>query len=95
MRLRVAANARLRVFSGLSGQVVIADLTSEGCRIVHRGLALRQGYRVIITPWGLEALTGTVRWVKSEYAGLEFDRPIYGPVVDHFERQNPPRGSSL
>lgn len=37
----------------------------------------------MIRPQGMEILTGVVRWMRGGVAGVEFDRPIYGPVLDH------------
>lgn len=51
-----------------------------------RGLYFRVGARVVIRPQGLEGLTGVVRWIDGDYAGVEFDREIYQPVVDHLVR---------
>ena len=25
----------------------------------------------------------TVRWNREQYVGVEFDQPIYGPVLEH------------
>jgi len=38
---------------------------------------------VVIRPEGLEGLTGVIRWIEGNRAGIQFDRPIYGPVFDH------------
>jgi len=43
----------------------------------------RVGAHVVIRPEGLEALGGVVRWIKRDFAGIEFDRAIYPTVVDH------------
>ncbi|MND00939.1 hypothetical protein D3C83_197310 [compost metagenome] len=42
----------------------------------------------MIRPEGLEGLTGTVRWILGERAGVEFDQPIYGPVADHLAERH-------
>jgi hypothetical protein len=34
-------------------------------------------------------LPGVVRWVSADLAGVEFDRPIYGPVLDHIAQAFP------
>ncbi len=47
------------------------------------GLFFRVGTRVVIRPEGMEGLTGVVRWIEGERAGVEFDNPIYGPVLEH------------
>lgn len=42
--------------------------------------------RVVIRPQALEGLTGIIRWISGDCAGVEFDRPLHGPVVDHLVR---------
>ena len=51
-------------------------------------MLLRVGSHVVIRPTGMEALGGTVRWIAGDYAGLEFDRPIYDPIIDHLARMH-------
>lgn len=63
--------------------VRISDISAEGCRLSADSLYFRIGMRLVIRPAGLEGLTGVVRWVLGDTAGVEFDTPIYGPVLDH------------
>jgi hypothetical protein len=35
----------------------------------------------------MEGLCGEVRWVRGHEAGIEFERPLYEPVVEHLHRQ--------
>lgn len=48
-----------------------------------RGIYFRVGTRIVLRPQGMESMAGVVRWVSRDLAGVEFDRPIYGPIVDH------------
>ena len=68
--------------------VGILDLSAEGCRIALRGHGLSVSDPVAIKPEGLEALDANVVWVEEDQAGLHFERPLYGPVLDHFLRQH-------
>lgn len=79
--------ARCRTLNGFVDNVVIRDLSPEGCRIMSFALSVRVGANVVIRPKGLESLCGTVRWVSGHDAGIEFERPLYAPVVDHLHRQ--------
>ncbi|MCJ2188965.1 PilZ domain-containing protein [Novosphingobium sp. 2638] len=72
-----------RTQSGLRDNGEISDISAEGCCMRTRGIYLRVGARVVLRPEGMEGLTGIVRWVRSDLSGVEFDRPMYGPVVDH------------
>lgn len=85
-RLTLAMPARCRTLNGFGNDVVIRDISAHGCRIVAHGLGVRAGAKVVVRPVGLEGQCCTVRWVKGNEAGLEFDQPLYQPVVDHLHR---------
>ena len=61
----------------------IFDISPEGCCVSTDSLFFKVGNRVVIRPEGLEGLTGVVRWISNDKAGVEFDTPVYGPVIDH------------
>lgn len=67
--------------------VVISDLTAEGCGICTMGLELEVGHRVTVRPEALEHLAGQVRWSSGTKAGIEFERPIYVPVAEYLQRE--------
>ena len=85
-RQLVELPANCRTQSGLRGSGRISDISAQGCCIATNGLFVRVGLKVVIRPEGLEGLTGTVRWINGERAGIEFDNPLYEPVVDHLAR---------
>ncbi|MDE8653096.1 PilZ domain-containing protein [Novosphingobium album (ex Liu et al. 2023)] len=82
-RKPVVLAAQCRTQSGLRDSGEISDISREGCCIATRALLLRVGARVVIRPTGLEGLTGVVRWISGDRAGIEFDQPLYEPIVDH------------
>ncbi|MBT0669821.1 PilZ domain-containing protein [Novosphingobium profundi] len=81
-----------RTQSGLRDSGEIFDISAEGCRLRMGGLFVRVGARLILRPSGLEAFGGSVRWICGDFAGIEFDRPMYGPVVDHLAIQHAAQG---
>jgi hypothetical protein len=85
-RLPVVLPARCRTRSGFVDHVVITDLSRDGCRYQSFGITVKAGDLVVIRPEGLEGLCGVVRWVKNHKAGIEFERPLYVPVVEHIHR---------
>jgi hypothetical protein len=85
-RSEVYLTAQCRTQSGLRDMGVIADISSDGCRVRTNGLFFKVGTRVVIRPEGMEGLTGVIRWIKGDYAGVEFDRQIYTPVLEHLVR---------
>lgn len=87
-RRPVKLAATCRTQSGLRDSGYISDISPQGCRLTTRTLAVRIGSRVVIKPDGLEGLTGIVRWIDGDHAGIEFDSPLYEPIVDHLCRQH-------
>ncbi|NOW46784.1 hypothetical protein FHW96_002948 [Novosphingobium sp. SG751A] len=86
IRRPLTMSARCRLMSGLQDNVTVSDLSTHGCRIATRTLSLAVGTRVMLKLDGLEAISCTVRWVESGQCGLQFERPIYEPVVEHLCR---------
>lgn len=66
----------------------IIDLSQDGCRIELHNQVPRTNSKILVKPDGLNALEGTVRWAAGNQFGVAFDRPIYGPVLEHFLRQH-------
>jgi hypothetical protein len=85
-RRPVKLAATCRTQSGLRDAGYISDISAHGCCLTTSSLSVRIGSRVVIRPQGLEGLTGTVRWIEGQHAGIEFDAPLYGPVVDHLSQ---------
>lgn len=78
--------ARCRTATGRVGDVVITDLTSEGCCIFAKAVPLSSGLQVRITPANFQPLAGVVRWASRGYAGIQFEMPLYGPVAEHLQK---------
>lgn len=85
-RLALAMPARCRMVSGYAEDVVIRDVSAEGCRIMGYALHVRPGTKVVVRPDGMEGLCGTVRWAAGPEAGVEFDRPLYPAIAEHMHR---------
>lgn len=83
VRQPIALAVQCRTQSGLRDRGEISDVSTEGCCLRLRGVYFRVGARVILKPDGLESFSGVVRWVRGDLAGVEFDRALYGPVIDH------------
>lgn len=78
--------AHCRLMSGLRDNVMVSDLSTHGCCIATRTLSLTVGTRVMLKLDGIEAISCTVCWVGGNQCGLQFERPIYEPVVEHLCR---------
>ena len=82
--MRLAATCRTQ--AGMRDNAYISDISPHGCRLATSTLAVRVGLRIVIRPQGLEGLGGVVRWIEGQDAGVEFDSPLYEPVVDHLSQ---------
>lgn len=92
-RNAVAIRARCRTLNGIRGEGAIHDISANGCSVTLPSLRLKVGSRVIVKPEGLEAIAGIVRWTSKGRAGIEFNRPLYEPVLDDLSRRHRPAGT--
>ena len=86
-RISVTLPARCRTHRNLHADVVLSDITAEGCSIFTKNIFLRVGERVVIRPESLEGLPAIVRWAYRNRAGVEFEQPLYGPVAEHLQQR--------
>lgn len=75
--------ATCRTASGIRDQGSISDISATGCCLATKSTLVKVGGRVVIRPEGMEGLGATVRWISGNRMGVEFDSPLYQPVVDH------------
>ncbi len=78
--------ARCRLMSGMGEVALICDLSTHGCCLATHALYPVVGTRILVKVTGLDAMTGIVRWAVHHRCGVEFDLPLYSPVVDHLCR---------
>jgi hypothetical protein len=86
LRKPITLAAQCRTVTGYRDNGFLSDISAEGCCITTRGILFMVGARVLIKPQGMEGLSGIVRWINGHKAGVEFDAPIYGPIVEHLGR---------
>lgn len=78
---------RCRMMNGLREMAQVYDLSSHGCCLILRALRPVVGMRLVLKTPGLEGISGIIRWARDYHCGVEFDIPIYQPVVDHLCRE--------
>lgn len=94
-RQPITLEAGFRGPSGDERHIIVIDLSAEGCRIDRNGFRLFVGQHLLLRPEAFEPIRATVRWITPAHAGLEFDRPLYGPVVQHLQREFAPTWYAL
>lgn len=82
-RSETRQKVRLRDAFQLVPGVVLIDLSVTGCQLALKGARLELDQIVVVRPNGLEGLSGVVRWLEEDRAGIEFDRPLHPGVVAH------------
>jgi hypothetical protein len=90
-RKAVDLSARCRTFSGLRDQAYITNISTQGCCVKCQGLLFDVGMRLVMQIEGMEGIVGLVRWVSRQQAGVEFDAPLYAPIVEHLTQLHPGR----
>lgn len=79
---------QVRAENGLRSLGHMIDLSAGGCCIEAEDKPPRIRSRIILRPEGLDGLAAQVQWVRGRQFGAAFDRPIYGPVLEHFLRKH-------
>ncbi len=90
-RRDVALTARCRTSSGLRDAAELTDISTHGCCVACKGLIFDVGARLFIQPEGMEGIASVVRWVVKDKVGVEFDVPLYEPIVEHLSSLHPRR----
>ncbi len=77
--------ARCRSRAGGTLDVRVLDLSAFGCMIDRRTASLKPKDRVLIKLQRLAFQAATVIWVEDDRAGLEFEQPLYEPVLEYLK----------
>jgi PilZ domain len=83
MRYPVWLMAGCRGSMGRLSDVILSDLSTDGCGVTTAEGLMKTGQLIVVRMQGLEGLAGRVVWVRGKKAGVKFERPLYGPVVEH------------
>jgi len=89
-RKRLSMKAQCRTTDNRR-EISISDISASGCRLAVGMYGIPIDQKVVLSPRGLDSLSGTVKWCAEGYAGIEFDRPLHIAMVDHLCSQYPDR----
>ena len=81
-RFDISVQGRYRTGNGVARHVPIFEISETGCRFYDRFGRLTAGTEMSIKIESIGPIIATVRWCKDHIAGVEFERPIYGPVFE-------------
>ena len=93
-RQRLSIPAELRFAMTLRSAAEVTDLSAHGCRIRRCSYPFEPGTPVFVRLEGLAPIRGTVRWYQVDESGIEFDQPLYLPVLEHLLAQWPQAASA-
>ena len=92
LREKLRADGSMR-YGGHGYPVTMEDLSEQGCqfRLPRRG-GLPKGAAISLYIEKIGPFSATVRWARDGWIGVEFDIPVYPPVLryihDHLDRPN-------
>jgi hypothetical protein len=67
---------------------VLVNITQEGCCIQFGETELKVGSPVLIRLESGDALTGEVRWLREDKAGVEFDERLSRQRMEFLRREH-------
>ena len=80
-RVKLELGAGLRQRGGTGVAIQILDLSTDGFRATTH-LQLEKGSDVWLRLPGLEPYQARVMWIKGNFVGCAFDRPLHPAVLD-------------
>ncbi len=82
-RIGVSIQGRYRTGSGVARDVVVADISTMGCKFYDRFSNLKRESRITIRIGNIGPLDATVRWRAGQLIGVRFDDALHPSVFDH------------
>lgn len=94
-RYPVSVQGRYRTGSGVPKDVDVLDISESGCRFFDRFGRLTPGSEISFRVGKIGPIIARVRWSRDQVVGVEFENPIYGPVLDHIRAELAQKRSEL
>ena len=83
LRKRIKAYGSVR-FNGSRYRVQLEDLSEQGCQFwIPRKAGLPERSEITLYIESLGPFNAAVRWSREGWIGVEFDFPVYPPVLNH------------
>ena len=82
-RYNISVMGNVRTNLEASIQAEITDLSENGCACTVGTQSLKRNDHASLRIGDLDPINATIRWVNDRQVGIEFYRPVYGPVFDH------------
>ncbi|MDA7787754.1 PilZ domain-containing protein [Sphingomonadaceae bacterium] len=82
-RQRITVQGRYRSGYNQYKNVTILGLSEAGCSLFDTSAKIRQGETLTLRIDTLGPFEATVIWINAAQFGVQFAKPLYGPVFDH------------
>lgn len=82
-RFDISVQGRYRTGSGLARDVPILEISETGCRFFDKFGRLKAGDEMTLRIGSIGPVVATVRWCRDQITGVEFEKPLYGPIFEH------------
>lgn len=89
-RTPVTVPATCRVGERPAEEVLVTDLSSEGCRVRLVSIGVTKSEPVSLSLGGEQPVSGRLKWIKQGALGVVFDTPLDDAVVDRLAALPPP-----
>ncbi len=83
----ISVPGRYRTGNGVPKDVDVLEISERGCRFYDRFGRLVAGSELTFRVGPIGPIPATVRWCNDYVVGIEFETPIYGPVLEHIRSQ--------
>jgi hypothetical protein len=80
-RFKFDLPGRYRNGTGRAHQVLFLDVSEYGCRFCDPCGSLSKGDTVSVRMGSIGPLAATVKWRDRRFVGVEFNQPLYLPVL--------------
>ena len=81
-RIRDGLEVAVRYRSRSKMTMKVLDISTGGCLVEAFGWAVKPGETVSVRLPGLGSLAAQVVWNEDQRAGIAFEEPLYGPVLE-------------
>lgn len=83
-RLALEIPGMLYLHGHSSGQIIISQLSANGCRLTGVPMQLETGQLIKIMIGGIGPFEAEVRWSSSYAAGVRLAVPLHAAIIAHF-----------
>lgn len=66
-------------------EMKVLDISAGGCLVDARGWSIKPDELVSVKFPDMAYVAGKVVWIEDSRAGIAFEEPLYGPILEHLK----------